>query len=72
MKLSPTMVELLTDLATNEEMYIDAWRRWDRTARALVVRGLAEIPDCRGLPYSTFALRITPAGRREAAARGIA
>lgn len=68
-RLSPPMLELLTDIATTPQMYILQWSRWDRTARALVSRGLATVPP--GYHGRQYELRITAEGRAEAARRGI-
>jgi hypothetical protein len=68
-RLSPPMIELLTDITT-KPMYITLWSPWDRTAEALVSRGLAERP--RGYAGGRqYEIRITEAGRAEAARRGI-
>ncbi len=69
-RLTPPMVELLTDIATRPQMYITRGSRWSRTAGALLDRGLAVIPRGNyGGPQ--YALRITDDGRAEAARRGI-
>ncbi|MEV0214401.1 hypothetical protein [Micromonospora sp. NPDC050695] len=70
-RLSPPMLELLTDIAIKPQMYITRGSRWSRTAGALIDRGLAVIPRGNyGGPQ--YALRITDEGRAEAARRGIA
>ncbi|MCX5066745.1 hypothetical protein OOJ91_12900 [Micromonospora lupini] len=68
--LSPPMLELLTDIATKPQMFITRWSVWDRTARALIARGLAEIVGASY--YQQYELRITDKGRAEAIRRGIA
>ncbi len=69
-RLSPPMVELLTDIATNPAMYITSYTRWDRTAQALIDRELAT--RSKGYAGShQYELRITDPGRAEAGRRGI-
>ncbi|MEU8371195.1 hypothetical protein [Micromonospora tulbaghiae] len=68
-RLSPRMIELLTDIATKPQMFITRWSSWDRTANALVARGLASTP--RGYVRGQYELRITAEGRAEATRRGI-
>lgn len=68
MRLSDPQVELLTDIATHPQMYITCYSKWDRTAKALITRGLAAASDNR---YPKYELRITDAGRAEAVTRGI-
>jgi hypothetical protein len=67
-RLTPPMVELLTDLVTNPEMYVRTYGRWGRTAEALRDRGLATLHWCEG--NQTMVI-ITKAGRVEAARREI-
>jgi hypothetical protein len=67
-RLTPPQVELLTDIATKPAMYITYGSRWDRTATALSKRDLAVKRFAGGPQYE---LRITAAGRAEAARRGI-
>lgn len=69
-RLTPTQIELLTDLATHPQMYINRWRAWHRTAEALVARELAVVvrPELHHNPYE---LRITEAGRAEASRLGL-
>jgi hypothetical protein len=69
-KLTPTMVDLLTDVATHPQMYIDANRQWNKTAHALISRGLAYVVDERHL-YNPYQIRITDAGKAEAKRRRI-
>jgi hypothetical protein len=69
-RLTPPQVELLTDIATKPAMYITRWSKWDRTAQALIERGLAARSS--GLfEGSQYEVTITAAGRQEAARRGI-
>lgn len=68
-RLSPPMIELLTDIATKPQMYITQWSSWDRTANALISRGLARKTSAGH--YRQYELRITDAGRAEATRRGI-
>lgn len=67
-RLTPPQIELLTDIATNPEYFIRRFSRWEKTAHVLCREGLAttwsEGP-------SHFGIRITDAGRTEAARRGI-
>lgn len=67
MKLSPPQTELLTDIVTNPVMYITCHSRWDRTARALIRRGLATGDN----GYPQYELKATDKGREEAVAQGI-
>lgn len=69
-QLTPPQIELLTDLATSPQMYIDRWKIWHRTAEALVARELAVVahPSRHHNPYE---LRITEAGRAEASRLGL-
>jgi hypothetical protein len=67
-KLSDPQVELLTDIATKPQMYITCYSKWDRTAHALVSRGLAFKSD-NGYPQ--YELKITVDGQSEAVRRGI-
>lgn len=69
-RLTPPQVELLTDIATKPQMYITRWTRWDRTAQALMDKGLAG--RMRGYAGGRqYGITITEAGRAEAARRGI-
>ncbi len=68
MKLSDPQVELLTDLATNPQMYITSFSKWDRTARALINRKLAAVSDSG---YPQYELKITVDGQAEAVRHGI-
>lgn len=68
-RLTPPMIELLTDIATHEEYYITQWSKWDRTAQALISRKLAFVP--KGCHGGRYPLRITDDGKAEAARRGI-
>jgi hypothetical protein len=69
-RLTPPMLELLTDIATKPQMYITGWSRWDRTAHALIARKLAFAP--RGYAGGRqYELRITDEGRAEAVRRHI-
>jgi hypothetical protein len=68
-RLSPNMLELLTDLAIHPQMFITQCSPWDRTAQALIRRGLAYAP--RGAHARRYELRITVEGRVEAIRRGI-
>jgi len=70
-RLTPPMIELLTDIATNPQMFITQWTRWDRTAQALISRGLAKVPP-GGQYHQQYELLITDKGRAEAIRRGIA
>lgn len=68
-RLTPPMIELLTDITT-KPMYIRHCSRWDKTAQALVNRGLA----ARTQGYagrSQYEITITQAGRDEAIRRGL-
>lgn len=69
-RLTPPMIELLTDIATKPAMFITRWSRWDKTAGALIDRGLAVGMGgyAGGRQYE---VRITEAGRVEATRRGI-
>ena len=69
-RLSPPMIELLTDIATHDEYYITQFSKWDRTAQALVGRKLAIVPKDSYFG-GQYPLRITEAGREEAIRRGI-
>lgn len=69
-RLTPTQIELLTDLATNPQMFIDQWKVWHRTAEALVSRGLAVVVDAHR-HHNPYELRITDAGRAEASRLGL-
>jgi hypothetical protein len=69
-RLTPPQVELLTDIATTPQMYITRWTRWDKTAQALIDKGLAaRTPGHAG--GHQYGIAITDAGRAEAARRGI-
>jgi hypothetical protein len=68
LRLSPTMLELLEDLVKHPHMYITNYTRWDRTAQALIARGLAEGTQTHGNEYE---LTITEEGRAEAVRQGI-
>ncbi len=67
-KLSANMVELLTDIATNPQMYVGTYMPWGKTANALARRGLALVHD---LPRGQSEVEITDAGRTEAIRLGI-
>ena len=68
MKLSPNMLELLTDIATKPQMYVGTYMPWGKTALTLQRRGLARVEDLyRGQSEVT----ITEDGRAEAIRLGI-
>lgn len=67
-QLTPPQIELLTDIATKPAMYITYQSRWDQTATALVRKDLA---TNRWVGGSQYELKITDAGKTEAARRGI-
>lgn len=67
-RLTPNMVELLTDLVTNPQMYVRTYGKWGRTAQALRGRGLASLHWCEG--NQTMVI-VTQDGREEAARRGL-
>lgn len=69
LRLSDPMIELLADIA-NHPMFITLWSRWDRTADALVKRGLAYRPGGYG-GGRQYEIRITDEGRAEALRQGI-
>jgi hypothetical protein len=66
-RLSPPQVELLTDIATNPQMYLKNWSRWSKTGGVLARLGLANMESGWGHAEIT----ITEAGRAEARRRGI-
>lgn len=69
-RLTPPQIELLTDIATKPAMYVTRFSTWDRTATALITRGLAvRSPGYAG--GRQCEITITQAGRDEAARRGI-
>jgi len=69
-KLTAPQIELLTDIATKPQMYIDRNRRWSKTAQALITRELAfEVRP--GSYYRHYEIRITEKGRAEATRLGI-
>ncbi len=63
--LSPPQRELLTDIVTKPVMYVHAYSRWAKTARALVRMGLAAEKWVEG---SQIELTATAAGIRQALA----
>jgi hypothetical protein len=67
-RLTPPMIELLTDIATKPQMYVQTYGRWGRTACALRDRGLASLNGCEGNQTEVV---ITQAGRAEAVRRGL-
>lgn len=69
MRLSPNMLELLTDITTRPQMYVDTYGPWGRTARALAKRGLATVRDMEGKQSE---VKATEDGRHEAARQGLA
>jgi malonyl CoA-acyl carrier protein transacylase len=69
-RLTPSQVELLTDIAAKPAMYITKFSQWSRTAQALVARGLAHAPTGYA-GAQQYELRITEAGRAEASRRGL-
>ncbi len=68
-RLTPRQVELLTDIATKDCMYITYYSRWDQTATAMANKGLAT-RRFAGSGHQ-YELRITRPGRAEAIRRGI-
>lgn len=71
MKLTPTQLELLEDIATKPQMFIHRYRRWSKTAQSLIARGLAyEVHP--GSYHVEYEIRITEAGWVVARARGLA
>lgn len=70
LRLTPPQVELLTDIATNPQMFISQYSRWDKTTRVLIRLGLADRTP--GSAYNNqYEITITQAGRDEAVRRGI-
>lgn len=67
-RLTPPMIELLTDIATHPQMYVGTYGRWGRTASALRSRGLATTEMIEGNQTEVI---ITDAGRAEATRRGL-
>lgn len=68
-QLTHPQIELLTDIATKPQMYITYQSRWDQTATSLVRKDLAA-KRFAGSGHQ-YELRITEAGKAEAARRGI-
>jgi hypothetical protein len=67
-RLTPNMIELLTDLVTNPQMYVRTFGKWGRTAEALRDRKLATLHWCEGNQTKVV---VTQTGRDEAARRGL-
>lgn len=68
MRLSPNMIELLTDIAIHPQYYVGTWGKWGKTAHALRQRGLATVEYVEGKQSE---VKITAAGRDEAIRLGI-
>ena len=63
-RLTPPQAELLDDIATNPEMFINQYSRWNKTTRVLIRLGLAARTP--GSSYNgQYEITITPAGRSE-------
>lgn len=67
-RLSPNMVELLTDIATHREYYVGTWGKWGKTADALNRRGLATV---EAVDHAQSEVKITTGGREAATRLGI-
>lgn len=67
-RLTPPMIELLTDIVTKPQMYVRTYGKWGRTAEALSNRKLASLHWCEG---NRTRVVVTQAGRDEAARRGL-
>lgn len=69
-KMTPRMVELLTDVVRSptDAMYIRRCGDWDRTAQALVRRGLVAQRD---VGMGQYEITLTPTGQAEADRRGV-
>jgi hypothetical protein len=65
-KLSPNMIELLTDVVGNGTMYVRNFSKWGKTAGALKSRGLVNLRWCDD---QMTAVTITTAGAEEARRR---
>ncbi len=68
-RLTPSQVELLSDIATRSEVYLRSWSRWGKTGQCLARLGLATLRYDGG--YYDTTITITEAGRKEAERRGL-